>query len=186
MFGIPEAGEPSQAVKRTLPHISKGNVLLDEPKVVASVSQTAECFGRTIRTEAQRTIVIQGKWNGDTVVAKSSRDVAAEKAALVYLAKHGVNNVVSLVDDTLVDGQMWLILQPLGERLPDGPAELVVANTNALAAIIEELAAVKMLHGDIAYSNIGYLPEKKQPFFLDFGCAQMLDQEMGTSRMILR
>jgi hypothetical protein len=100
----------------------------------------------------------------------------AQKAALVYLAKHGVNNVVSLVDDTLVDGQMWLILQPLGERLPDGPAELVVANTNALAAIIEELAAMKMLHGDIAYSNIGYLPEKKQPFFLDFGCAHMLDQ----------
>ena len=83
---------------------------------------------------------------------------------------------MSLVDDTLVDGQMWLILQPLGERLPDGPAELVVANTNALAAIIEELAAVKMLHGDIAYSNIGYLPETKKPFFLDFGCAQMLDQ----------
>jgi tRNA A-37 threonylcarbamoyl transferase component Bud32 len=100
----------------------------------------------------------------------------AQKKALVYLAKHGVNNVVRLVDDTVVDGRMWLIQQPLGEQLPDGPAELVVANTNALAGIIQDMAVAGMLHGDIAYSNIGYLAETKRPFFLDFGCARMLSQ----------
>ena len=71
-------------VDTALPHISKGDVLLDEPNVVASLSQTADSFGRTIRTEAQRTIVIQGKWNGETVVAKSSRDVAAEVRPLQH------------------------------------------------------------------------------------------------------
>ena len=70
-------------VDTALPHISKGDVLLDEPKVVAFLSQTADSSGRTIRTEAQRTFVIQGKWNGETVVAKSSRDVAAEVRPLL-------------------------------------------------------------------------------------------------------
>ncbi|KAK9902612.1 hypothetical protein WJX75_000002 [Coccomyxa subellipsoidea] len=177
---VSPAGEPSQAVKRKLEELESRMDRMDE----LESRMTADSSGRTISTQAQRTIVIQGKWNGETVVAKSSRDVAAEKKALVYLAKHGVNNVVRLVDDTVVDGRMWLIQQPLGEQLPDGPAELVVANTNALAGIIQDMAVAGMLHGDIAYSNIGYLVETKRPFFLDFGCARMLSQDMAAGGMV--
>ncbi|KAK9904734.1 hypothetical protein WJX75_001584 [Coccomyxa subellipsoidea] len=120
------------------------------------------------------TTVLQGDWEGRTVVAKTSRRIDDEEQALI--ATQHVGGIVKLLETVTCGSTKWLIMGPVGEELPFSPASVVLTHMDELASCVERLHGVGWLHCDISYFNcIVFQPDGKAGF-IDLGAAKTISE----------